>query len=352
MNTRRFTIVALCLLLCGQAPAQIQNMEKELSELAEKLSAQIKDQGKKKVTVLDFTDLQGSSSELGRYVSEQLTVNLVLGKKDFSVLDRANLRSILAEHKLTSEGLVDPANAKKLGLFAGVDALILGNMVPMKDHIELTAKVLTTDTAEVVGAARAKFLSDQTVEQLLSRAASQNNTSTSLGSLADDKPKVTKAFGDLRVELLSLKIVNSQEYLLTINLTNQNPRKSIWVAVNQDRAYRVKSHITDSNGTDNFVANEGLSGINAGREVLVYGNASGFANLGDPPHHQFEDALELKPGASTLATIRYKSSASNLPEPGICTIYAEILLGHEFMRGSGTVTIENLITKMEAQSPK
>src|SRR5215468_7972996 len=102
-------------------------MDNELSVLAEKLAVPIKEHGKKKVTVIDFTDLQGGSSELGRYIAEQLTVNLVMAKRDFAVLDRANLKSILAEHKLTASGLVDPENAKKLGMFAGVDALILGN---------------------------------------------------------------------------------------------------------------------------------------------------------------------------------------------------------------------------------
>jgi len=40
---------------------------------------------------------------------------------------------------------VDPDNAKKLGMFAGVDALILGTMVPMNQDVELTAKIITTD---------------------------------------------------------------------------------------------------------------------------------------------------------------------------------------------------------------
>lgn len=300
--------------------------------------------------MLDFTDLQSNSSELGRYIAEQLTVNLVIARKNFSILDRANLQRVLSEHKLTAAGIIDPKNAKMLGHFAGVDALIFGTLVPIGQNIDLTAKLIDTETAEVVGAAKAKFHSDPTVEQLLSRSAPQS--STSAANLADDKPKITKIFGDLRIELLSLRIVNSREYLLTLNLTNQNTRKSIWVAVNQDRGYRVKTHITDSTGNDNFLANEGLSVIKAGSEVLVYGNASGYANLGDPPHHQFEPALELKPSASTLATIRYNSSGTTSPEPGICTVYAEILLGHEFMRGSGTVSVESLITKMESQSPK
>jgi curli biogenesis system outer membrane secretion channel CsgG len=44
------------------------------------------------------------------------------------MVDRANIKSILAEHKLTEEGLVNPANAKKLGEFAGVDAILMGNV--------------------------------------------------------------------------------------------------------------------------------------------------------------------------------------------------------------------------------
>src|SRR4051812_16389031 len=86
-----------------------QDMDKELENLSEKLAGAVKEQGKKKVTVIDFADLQGGTAELGRYVAEQLTVNLVMtAKREFSVLDRANLKSILAEHKLTASGLVDP----------------------------------------------------------------------------------------------------------------------------------------------------------------------------------------------------------------------------------------------------
>src|SRR5882724_5371902 len=168
MNSQRFVTIFLCCVLCGHAFAQAPDMDKELSDLAEKLAPPIKDHAKKKVAVIDFTDLQGGSSELGKYIAEQLTVNLVMGKRDFAVLDRANLKSILAEHKLTSQGLVDPANAKKLGEFAGVDALILGTIIPKRQNISLTAKIITTDTAEIVGAARAEFKSDDTVQQFLS----------------------------------------------------------------------------------------------------------------------------------------------------------------------------------------
>src|ERR1043166_7938005 len=129
MNLFRIITATLCIGLCSHAFAQIQDIDKELAALAEKLSAPIKDHGKSKVAVIDFEDLNGSSQgELGKYIAEQLTVDFVMSKPNFSVLDRANLKKILAEHKLTSKGLVDPDNAKKLGQFAGVDALILGTI--------------------------------------------------------------------------------------------------------------------------------------------------------------------------------------------------------------------------------
>src|SRR6185295_17191188 len=166
MNSQRIVTVILVFILCGHALAQAQDMDKELSDMATKLATLTKDNGKKKVTVLDFTDLQGGSSELGKYIAEELTVDLVMVKTNFSVLDRANLRKILAEHKLTATGLIDPENAKKLGQFAGVDALILGTIIPKGQKVALTAKIIATDTAEILGAARAEFQADEMVQKL------------------------------------------------------------------------------------------------------------------------------------------------------------------------------------------
>ena len=196
MNSRRLIIVLLSFVLCSPAFGETQDIDKELSDLAERLVSPIKDHGKKKVAVIDFTDLQGGSSELGKYIAEQLTVNLVMAKRDFAVLDRANLKSILAEHKLTATGLVNPDNAKKLGMFAGVDALILGTIIPKSQTVSLTAKIISTDTAEIVGAARGEFASDSTVQKLVSQptkpveASSENKPPPALAS---------QKFGDLLV---------------------------------------------------------------------------------------------------------------------------------------------------------
>src|ERR1039457_5064593 len=95
-------IVAIVLALCVCTSVLAQDMDTELTRLTGELSGQIKDHGSKKVTVLDFTDLDGNPSEIGKYVADQLTVDFVMRKRVFSILDRANLKRIMDEHKLTA----------------------------------------------------------------------------------------------------------------------------------------------------------------------------------------------------------------------------------------------------------
>ncbi len=338
MNPLRSITVILALLLGGHALAQAQDIDTELAKMSDKLATQIKDQGKKKVAVLDFTDLQGGSSELGKYIAEQLTVNLVMNKRDFSVLDRANLKSILAEHKLTATGLIDPENAKKLGMFAGVDALILGTIIPKGQNTSINAKIITTDTAEIVGAARAEFTTDNTVQQLASKPTTESNAGGNTVDLNNDTAKVVKKFGDLRVELQSLHIVNRGQFQLTMALVNQNQKKSIWVALNSNDGINPKGNITDSGGFKFVADRAGLSGIPY-TSYGPYGNQQGG----------FSPAMEIKPGDSISATVAFTPfDGSRRAAPGICNVQIEFLLGHNFESSSPSVGLNNLVSKIEA----
>jgi TolB-like protein len=326
---RSLVVTVLTIAVCGRAVAEVQDIDKELSDLAERLAIPIKDHGMKKIAVIDFTDLQGQSSgELGKYIAEQLTVNLVMGKREFSILDRANLKSILAEHKLTATGLIDPDTAKKLGMFAGVDALVLGTVIPKSQKVSLTAKIITTETAEIIGAARAEFQLDETVHALISKP----NTDTSPGSSADDAAKVTKKLGDLNVGLQSLHILNGREYTLTLTLSNQSQKKPIWVAVRGGMFGNSYPIITGPNGTE--FLNRGVSGIPA----TLYQN-NGFA-----------EATEIAPGNSIPVTMKFSPSySSSVPSTGQCTIQMEFLLGYNFGGGFGNCIIKNLVAKMDAE---
>ena len=312
-----------------------QEIDKELSVLAEKLAAPIKEHGKKKVTVLDFTDLQGGSTELGKYIAEQLTVNLVLEKREFSVLDRANLKSILAEHKLTAKGLIDPENAKKLGQFAGVDALILGTIISRNQNISLTAKIITTDTAEIVGAARAEFKADETVKQLESRPATDLATRNGLEQKKEETG-VTKSFGSLRVEVQPLQIVNGSEYVLTLLVSNQNPKKSIWVALNTGGGFPagLKASFADPEGNEFQPDMNSISGI----ALSAFDQGSIF------------QATEIGPDSSISPTIKFFSRQRRKATPGSCRLQLELACDDQSVPNqTGTARLQNFVTKIEAK---
>jgi hypothetical protein len=265
MNLRFLCLILSCVIPLS-AFAQTKEIDAELTDFAAKLVTSIKEQGKKKVTVLDFTDLQGAPSELGKYVAEQLTVNLVMQKSGFSVLDRANLKSILAEHKLTATGLVDPENAKKLGQFAGVDAIILGILIPKAQGVGMTAKIIATDTAEIVGAARGEFKKEETVQHFLTQPSTPPAPSSVEPKREPTKAAIEKnaiTVGDLHVKVESLKVDTSrQDYgytTLTLLMSNLNERETMGVAFEQD----MYSKVLLTSSRDEVFNTTTLSGINA-----------------------------------------------------------------------------------------
>jgi TolB-like protein len=314
MNAKRIITTTLCLIFFGFVLAQAQDMDTELSALSGQLAGKVKDQGKKKVTVLDFTDLQGTSSgELGKYIAEQLAVDLVMEKRDFSVLDRANLKKILAEHKLTATGLVDPDNAKKLGQFAGVDALIMGTIIPKNGTVSLTAKIITTDTAEIVGAAKAQFKSDETVQQLMSKPVTSTESAVDTGAPAPTPNK--KLFGDLEARVTAIKLLPGDDIYgyasLTMIITNTSATTTWGVAFNPD--HYNKFNLTNERG-DEFKATE-LSGIETAFEG--YGG--------------YQGKLTDIPPQSTIRIVS-KSQVRWIGTPGVYLPYhlqTEVLYGAE-----------------------
>ncbi len=335
---RIFTAVLL-FVLYGQDLVRGQDMDTEISALATNLASAIKSQGKKKVAVIDFTDLEGNSSDLGKYVAEQLTVDLVIVRRDFSVLDRGNLRKILAEHKLTATGLVDPDNAKMLGQFAGVDAIILGTLTSKKQSVTATAKIITTDTAEIVGAAKTQFKADDTVQQLATKAA-PDAPSNSGDPSSDDKPKVAKTIGDLRVELPSLKMVDSRQLLLSMNLVNLNSNRSIFVALNGDMMNTPQAALRDDAGAE-FASgpyDRGVSGVPS----VMY-SQYGYQGPG------FSKAVEIRPGDSIAATVKFFSRNGRVAEPKQYSVQMEFIISYDFSNGFGRGTVNNFSAKIKAE---
>jgi TolB-like protein len=217
---RKFIFVLLACWFVATGTARAQSLDQEMSRLADQISKSLVTQGFKSVAAIDFTDLQGQPTELGRFLAEGLAVDIV-SSGGVSMVDRANIKSILAEHKLTEEGLVNPENAKKLGEFAGVDVILTGNATALDDGIVLMVKAVATSSSRIVAAGRIKFPMTSEIQQLLNRSisgGSSGSVSPAIGggdsggaSFQNSSAIATKDLGSLRVVLKSVLPVGPKD---------------------------------------------------------------------------------------------------------------------------------------------
>lgn len=166
--TRFFkVIVGLALMTCTAQFAEGQ----EFKQVSPALAAKIAESGRKRVAVVDFADLQGNVTELGRYLAEELSGALVNDARGFRVIDRAHLKSILQEHKLAATGLIDPATARQLGKIAGVDTLVTGTITSaFGDTVRVMVKALDVSTAEIIGQSTADIPKTEWIQKLLGQS--------------------------------------------------------------------------------------------------------------------------------------------------------------------------------------
>ncbi len=141
--------------------------EKEIKSLSSTMAENIAKATKKTIAVVDFTDLQGNVTELGRFLAEEFSVCLAGAGKGFEVIDRTHLKTILKEHKLAITGIIDPTTARKLGQIAGLDALVTGTITPFGDSVRLSVKILDTATAKVISASSGDIAKTKAIEELL-----------------------------------------------------------------------------------------------------------------------------------------------------------------------------------------
>lgn len=244
--TRAATLTFAVFLLTQSAPAQgpaVNSLSAGLSEIA-------KNSGRKTIAVVDFTDLQGCVTELGRYMAEDVSVALVNNAKGFDVIDRTNLRVLMQEHKLVSTGIIDPATARKLGQVAGVDALVTGTIAPLSDSVHVSTKLLDTESAKVLGGITADIPRTKTVDDLLAKGI------TNCGQGPVDTPRApsnqqqlqTLEYHQYRFDLQSCSRVGSTvECNLTVTNRGSDQNLTIYGSCNDSS---MRSRLIDTDGRE------------------------------------------------------------------------------------------------------
>lgn len=188
--------------------------ERAIKQISSAIMASLANSGKTSIGVIDFMDLQGNINELGRFIAEEISVDLTTSAKNIQVVDRLYLKNILREHMLSVSGLVDPKTTKKLGQISGIGAIVTGAVTPFGETIRITCKIIATDTAKVIGAAKGEIPRTQAIEGLMAKEIENDSdqsplrerrTGPSIGTLSPNK-RAVQGTKDVSVELLGCTI--------------------------------------------------------------------------------------------------------------------------------------------------
>lgn len=224
-NARSF-LVALCVvgLLLSQPAAAYQN---EIDQTARAIAEKVRTSNTSTIAVVDFTDLNGSVTELGRFLAEELSSALAEAG-GLRVIDRIHLRSLLQEHKLAATGVIDPATARKLGEIAGVQALVTGTITEFGDSVRLTAKVLDTATAQIHASVRTDIPKTNAIKELLGRGVEAGGgRGPAQSTPVSSKPPVIQSQQTQEIREFSLQLqhcdLDGSDIVCYWVITNRNP---------------------------------------------------------------------------------------------------------------------------------
>lgn len=223
--------------------------EADFKALASDLAHTLGKTSKRPAAVIDFTDLGGNATLLGRYFAEELETALENTGGGIDLVDRTRLQLILQENKLASkEGLIDPATARKLGNIAGVQVLITGTITPLEGTIRLSVKALDTEDARVLAALAINIPESPAIAKLLSQGPAQTTAYASGPSAQQDKAVQTVYYRQYRFDLRSCERAGAS---LDCNLwiTNRSGDQDLSLYTRCD-AYHPGSRLIDSDGRE------------------------------------------------------------------------------------------------------
>jgi TolB-like protein len=148
-------------------PSPTPSLDQRLAELSKDISDEITGNQKTTVAVADFVDLDGRVTSFGKFLAEELITRLYKTKK-LKVIERQRLDKVIAEQKLSLTDIIDASSAKRIGRILGVDAIVAGSTSELGDTFRINARIISTETGELLAAAAVTVAKDKEVCSLVS----------------------------------------------------------------------------------------------------------------------------------------------------------------------------------------
>jgi TolB-like protein len=230
MTRKISTLIILSLLqaFLFSSACKATDLKEGVEQLARDLGNSVPEGRSLTIAISDFPDLQGTVSDLGRYVAERLVTRLSARPEKFRVIERRRLDQVLGELRLGLTDLVDPAKAKQLGQMLGAQGIVVGTLSDLGNTVDIDARVIEIGTNSTFPGVSVTLTKDDPVRSLMERgrqAPQYANAGTVGRSPAMGANGSSSGFAELpelRVEAESIQVMKNGSVLVSLKLVNRD----------------------------------------------------------------------------------------------------------------------------------
>ena len=149
MNIKFYAFgIFLFLLMSNKITAQ--TYDEKIETITKKIVTKLNKKIDYQIAVYPFSFLKENETELATLSMSLVQKVLNNNATNFKVMDRETIETYLKEHKLSSQGLIDPKTAKDFGMLIAADAYVTGRIFVFGSVIKLIIKVTHTQTGEII----------------------------------------------------------------------------------------------------------------------------------------------------------------------------------------------------------
>jgi TolB-like protein len=274
-----YLLVGTIFFACSSKEVQTNNNQQTLDVQLDKLVNQIinslSENNKVKVGIVEFSDIQGNSSNLGKYIAEELTTRLYRTDR-FNVVERQMMDKLLKEQNLSTHGYIDINSETGIGKVLGIDAIVSGSITDLGAYIKINARLISPESAKVFSVASVKIIKDDTIKMLLNQKT--ESSKIAISGIKTGSQNVIEKEGVL-FELIDASI-NGRTITVQIKLTNTT-EDDIDFQITYGWQYKTK--IFDNNGNETVISSvkygsqlkkiDGLSQYSSAAKKLIAGNS-------------------------------------------------------------------------------
>lgn len=248
-------------------------LDKEITVIVSDLVTKMKTKTTiKNVAIADFSNLNGTPTELGKYLAEQFSDVMVNANTSFSIVDRGRLNYLLKEAGLDAKGLLDPNSVAKLGKLKGIDAIVIGSMTSVGENLNVNVKTINLETAVILASAKGSLRRTPAIIELEKKElAPEPGGKTTPTKTNPAKPKdavdvapITFEKDPLKFECLECK-QSGENVNCKFRITSVGKDIDLDIYIDPSYYYPNKgSQIIDEEGNDFFMINCRLANVSGG----------------------------------------------------------------------------------------